>query len=88
MGEGMTDSHEHPVSLCGECGKRYGVDVRRCPDCGTTLVVWRPTSEPEGHARRWWAIVNWSFLGFSGRPLLDDRKSADKPPAISESKPD
>lgn len=79
MGKGMTDAHEQPVSLCGDCGKRYSVDVRRCPDCSTTLVVWRPKSEPEGQARRWWSIVNGSFLGFSGRRVVGDPKSKDEP---------
>lgn len=76
----MTDGHDRAVSLCGKCGKRYGIDVRRCPDCDTTLVIWRPNSEPEGEARRWWSIVNWSLLGFSGRPVLEDRKPSEEPP--------
>jgi hypothetical protein len=71
-----------PVSFCGRCGKNYNLDLRKCPDCNATLVVWRPKSEPLPRTRRWWTIVNWPLLGFASKPLIDNNPS---PPADDQS---
>jgi len=55
----MSKPDNKPISFCGDCGKHYPITTRECPTCDKTLVVWRPASEPEHQARRWWQLINF-----------------------------
>jgi len=49
---------DKPFAFCGECGEHYPETVRECASYEKTLVVWRPTTEPEERPRSWWSVVN------------------------------
>jgi predicted amidophosphoribosyltransferase len=77
---------EQPVKLCGACGEHYAMDTQRCAHCDTTLIVWRPKSEAEANARRWWSIVNWGRLNFAHRPILEESANGSQPKQAARAK--
>jgi hypothetical protein len=56
----MTGDAGSALPYCGHCRATYSLQDHHCPTCGSTLVLWKRSQEPEESAFRWWAVVNFT----------------------------